>query len=341
MHKRIANQVKRIAIFSKALSAGKAYALARFCMYRFILARKVPYSVYLELTFKCQLSCRHCVTAAYPAGGPELSTRDWKRAIDRLSDLGVPRIHFSGGEPLLREDLEDLVFYAHRKHIFIGLDTNGWDLTVSRIRNLKESGLDFICISLNGQAEESHDAWCARPGSFQRVADALKNCRQEHVPCVISTVARKDLVRSGELRRIFELADKWGSLGVRLNAPHAMGRWLERPEEALSAQEKAHLERAFSVQKAALLGEGPYERLCRASLNYSLAVSPDGEIQTCAYIPYSFGNILREDLRAILRRIYRHEMFRKKSCCKIEDEDFRKRYIETIKPDTQLPIRLY
>src|SRR4030042_1130117 len=101
-----------------------------------------PLRMDLALTFKCQNDCVHCY-----AGGPhetaELSTSQWKEVIDRLSQIGVFILTFTGGEPTLREDLQDLLTYAQTKGMVTGLITNGRKLTdKTYVKALEEAGLD-------------------------------------------------------------------------------------------------------------------------------------------------------------------------------------------------------
>ena len=78
----------------------------------------------MALTFRCQNDCVHCY-AGGPHETPELSTEQWKTAIDKLSDVGVFILTFTGGEPTLREDLPELLLYAQNKGMVTGLISNG------------------------------------------------------------------------------------------------------------------------------------------------------------------------------------------------------------------------
>jgi pyrroloquinoline quinone biosynthesis protein E len=121
----------------------------------------VPVALLAELTYRCPLRCPYCSNpleiAAYRA---ELSTADWLRVIDEAAALGVLHIHFSGGEPLLRADLPQLVDAACRAGLYTNLITSATLLTRARAAALREAGLDSVQISFqaNDPAEANHIA---------------------------------------------------------------------------------------------------------------------------------------------------------------------------------------
>jgi MoaA/NifB/PqqE/SkfB family radical SAM enzyme len=309
---------------------------------RLVLRKNIPAAAYLALTFKCNFSCQYCGGALYHRDGGELTIEKWARAIDQLVRLGVPRIHFVGGEPLLKAGIEELVALAGRKGAITILETNGWELTAECLRRLRRAGLRVVCVSLDGAKPDVHDCACGRVGSFQRVMEVLKLCREARMPCVLSTIARRRIIDSCELADIFALAQAEGASGVRLISPHPMGAWIQEDQEVLNPLEKKKAVNLALRSAVPLLGEGPNEARCRAAENYAVFVSPSGEIQPCGYIPYSFGNICEEDISVVLKRLSRHEMFRAITGCKIEDHGFRESYISPlIRSGRPLPEKLY
>ncbi len=115
-----------------------------------------PLRVDLALTYNCNNDCTHCY-----AGGnrqtEELSTREWQDIIDKLHQIGVPQVIFTGGESLLRPDLEILVNHAKNHNMITGLITNGRLLTSERVTNLVKSGLDFVQITVESIKPDVHN----------------------------------------------------------------------------------------------------------------------------------------------------------------------------------------
>lgn len=328
--------------FINNISSGASLNLFLYYYFaRYIFARKIPAVVYLEVTFKCQFGCIYCGINSYISDRDELSIKECKDIIGQLAKFRIPRIHFSGGEPLLKEDIEDLISYAYKKGMITLLETNGWELSSERISKLKKSRLSSICISLDGAYESTHDRCCERKGSFLRVIEAIKECRKQKMPCVISTVVRKELISSGELLNLFKFAEKLGVYGMRLISPRPMGRWLNEDSRILNDSERFEAINLSKKTTVPIMGQGPNERICGIMNGYSFCISPYGEVLACGYIPYSFGNIRSESLPNIWARIINHEMFKKKSGCLIQDAEFRARYIKRIKPNSTLPVKLY
>src|SRR5438105_2329605 len=92
-----------------------------------------PYSLLAELTHRCPLHCPYCSNPIEMASkAMELTTGDWYRVLSEAADLGVVEVHFSGGEPLLRDDLEDLIRHAHSLEMYTNLITSGIGLTTEK-----------------------------------------------------------------------------------------------------------------------------------------------------------------------------------------------------------------
>ncbi|WP_247008716.1 TIGR04347 family pseudo-SAM/SPASM protein [Halorientalis litorea] len=128
-------------------------------------------------TKQCNLYCDHCYAAADTEVAPgELSTAEGKRLLDDLADYGVPVVLFSGGEPLVREDLDELVAYAADAGIRPVLSTNGTLITEERARALKDAGLQYAGVSVDGLPERN-DAFRGQEGAFDAALDGIEACQ--------------------------------------------------------------------------------------------------------------------------------------------------------------------
>ena len=127
-------------------------------------------------TNRCNLECVHCYAGAEsePKAG-ELTTAEGKRLLDDLADYGAPVVLFSGGEPMVREDLAELVAYAAEAGIRPVLSTNGTLLTADRARELKEAGLAYAGVSVDGLAERN-DEFRGVDGAFQAAVEGIETC---------------------------------------------------------------------------------------------------------------------------------------------------------------------
>ena len=137
--------------------------------------RRRPVVVW-NATKRCNLRCEHCYAAADAEGAPdELSTAEGKALIDDLAAYGVPVLLFSGGEPLVREDLPELVSYADDRGIRPVLSTNGTLLTRENARELREAGLKYAGVSVDG-LRERNDRIRGAEGAFDAAVRGIEAC---------------------------------------------------------------------------------------------------------------------------------------------------------------------
>src|SRR6266404_4863317 len=117
-----------------------------------------PYLLLAELTYRCPLHCPYCSNPATGSGGgQELSTGDWERVIEEAASLGVLHVGFSGGEPLQRPDLNQLVTAARTAGLYSNLITSAMGLNRRRAEELKQAGLDAVQISFQSDEESLAD----------------------------------------------------------------------------------------------------------------------------------------------------------------------------------------
>jgi 12,18-didecarboxysiroheme deacetylase len=139
-------------------------------------ADKKPVVVW-NVTRRCNLKCVHCYSQSEDRNyRGELSFDEGKVLIDDLAEFGSPVVLFSGGEPLIRPDILDLIRYAAGKGLRAVVSTNGTLITAKLASQLKEIGLSYVGISLDG-LEEVHDAFRGFQGTFARVMNAIKHCQ--------------------------------------------------------------------------------------------------------------------------------------------------------------------
>jgi len=133
-----------------------------------------------NMTQRCNLKCVHCYAhAVEPSAHKDpISTDQAKAMIDDLSQFGAPVILFSGGEPLVREDLVDLAKYATSTGMRAVISTNGTLITKAKARELKEVGLSYVGISLDG-AETVHDKFRGVTGAYKLALKGVENCQAE------------------------------------------------------------------------------------------------------------------------------------------------------------------
>ena len=156
-----------------------------------------PLVLIWEVTQACELSCDHCRADAQPARHPEeLSTAEGKALLDQAADFGDGQlVVFSGGDPMKRPDLVDLVDYGTDQGLTISLTPSGTDeLDGDSLGALADAGLKRMALSLDGATPEAHDAFRGESGSFESTMRAARQAREAGIPLQINTTVCADTV---------------------------------------------------------------------------------------------------------------------------------------------------
>jgi 12,18-didecarboxysiroheme deacetylase len=186
-------------------------------------------------TRRCNLKCIHCYAHAKdrPAEG-ELTTAQGRALLDDLAAFGVPVVLFSGGEPLVRKDLPELAAYAVGKGMRAVISTNGTLITAATARTLKEIGLSYVGISLDGM-EAVNDRFRAVPGAFRSALDGIRNCQAAGIKVGLRFTINRFNV--GEIPAIFKLVEDMDIPRVCFYHLVYAGRGSELVKEDLSRED--------------------------------------------------------------------------------------------------------
>jgi radical SAM protein with 4Fe4S-binding SPASM domain len=168
-----------------------------------------PFQVVWDVTYACNLRCRHCYASAGQARPDELSTAEALNLIDRLSTWGVPILAFSGGEPLVRPDILELIARAKAQGMYVALATNATLLTKEKAAELKEAGAQYLQISLDGAKAATHDGLRGIDGAFDRTIKGIKNAVDEGFFVNISST-----ITQNNLDEVSDMIDLCTGMGV-------------------------------------------------------------------------------------------------------------------------------
>ena len=282
-------------------------AFDRFCQ-ALIDRRRVPYSTYLAATSACPFHCPHCSYAGRPAG--QMSREQMLDVIGQIKSLGTCTLGLTGGEPLLREDLEELIGATAPEMVCV-VFTSGYGLDAPRARSLAAAGVCCVTIGLESADAATHDRIRGRAGSFASAESAVQACLQSGIYTAVSTVGTRERIAAGELDSIYALARKWGVGEFRVLAPVATGAWARCGTQMLTPQELQAL-RDFHIGHNRCRG-GPAV-VCNAYLEsnelfgcgagfHHLFIDATGQVCPCDLTPLSFGDVTAEPLAAIWQRM--------------------------------------
>jgi radical SAM protein with 4Fe4S-binding SPASM domain len=156
-----------------------------------------PFEIVWNVTSQCNLKCKHC----YENAGlkkSELSTDEAKQVLDKMSKLsgvGLPALSFSGGEPLARKDFFELAAYARKRVGYLSIASNGTLITPDNAKRIKDVGVDYVEISIDGASPGVHDSFRGVQGAFERTMEGVKNALDAGVDTCIATVLHRDNVK--------------------------------------------------------------------------------------------------------------------------------------------------
>lgn len=159
-----------------------------------------------NMSRRCNLKCVHCYAQATAAAGPEeLTTAEGKSLIDDLAAYGSPVMLFSGGEPVMREDLVELADHAVKRGMRAVISTNGTLIDKAKAKALKDVGLSYVGVSLDGM-REVHDKFRGVKGAFDAALTGIDNCREAGIKVGLRFTINKR--NAAEIPAVFDLLEE-------------------------------------------------------------------------------------------------------------------------------------
>ena len=267
-----------------------------------------PYALLAEITYRCPLHCPYCSNPTRARNDGELATDEWARVIREAAALGVLQIGFSGGEPLARRDLADLVRSAREANLYTNLITSGIGLDDDRVRALRNAGLDSVQLSFQSDATDLADE-IAGVRAHQRKLDAAAKIRAAGIPLSLNFVIhRRNIDR---LPQMIDLAESLQAERVELANVQFYG-WaflnraalLPTREQVVRAREIATAAKARLAGKIDIFYVLPdyYETRPKPCLNgwgqRYLTVNPVGDVLPCPTASSAIPDLRFENVRA-------------------------------------------
>lgn len=266
-----------------------------------------PYRMDLAVTYRCNNDCAHCYNAR-PRDYTEIPTRDWLKVLDRLWEIGIPHVVFTGGEPTLREDLPELIAHAEKNGQITGLNTNARRLcNAGYLDRLVEAGLDHVQITLESHDPVIHDHMVGARGAWKQTVTGLRNALKTHLYVMTNTTMLQENSRYLAETLDFLAANRVPTIG--LNALIYSGKGLTVGTGLQENQLPPLLEIArkhTDHHKQRLIWYTPTEycnfdpmqlelgvKACTAAL-YNMCIEPDGSVIPCQSYYQQLGNLLRD-----------------------------------------------
>ena len=294
-----------------ATQAGKIFRISAGCQGLGCFGYRV-HPVW-EVTSKCNLECEHCHARGNDEASPDqLTTEEGKRlVIDRMAEVAdFKSLIFSGGEPLVREDIFELIAHAKSRGFYPIVATNATLITPSVARQLREAGTIGIAASIDSTIDAVHDSFRKKTGALKLAKEGIANAAAEGMYIQINITASQ--VNKQELPKIIAYADALRAHVILLYQFIPTGRGTENAQFELNAQEfREEILMAGALQKDlhpviapvglpeywallnVLKNRGQRSDLLRGCIcgNGMFYIKPNGDVWPCAFVPISGGNL--------------------------------------------------
>jgi len=196
----------------------------------------VPIMAIWSITKRCNLSCPHCCADAEKRSIDKTTFDEACKVVDKLDRAGVVALGITGGEPLCRPDLIQILRYARMRGLILFLATNGTMVSWEKALELRDAGVDYVLISLDGASPHTHDKIRDAPGSYDLAVAGIKNCVEAGLYVNVASVATK--LNLEELLDVQEVARSLGAKSFQVLDLIEVGRAARLRHLALSPDER-------------------------------------------------------------------------------------------------------
>jgi len=287
-----------------------------------------PLWLLAELTYRCPLQCPYCSNPLdFAKGGEELSTAQWIEVFRQAREMGAAQLGFSGGEPLVRQDLAELIAAARGLGFYTNLITSGIGLSEKRLKEFADAGLDHIQISFQAADEEVNNLLAGSRKAFAQKLAMARAVKAHGYPMVLNFVTHRHNIDS--IDRIIELCIELEADFVELATCQFYG-WAELNRAGLlpTREQLQRAERITAQYRERLAAEGNpcklifvvpdyYEERPKACMggwgSVFLDVTPDGTALPChsaRQLPVKFPNVREHSLQHIWYESFGFNRFR-------------------------------
>ena len=275
--------------------------------------RFVPLVMSWNVTRECNMKCSHCyINATEKKLAHELTTTEGKNLMDQICQVSKPLLILSGGEPLLRPDIYELIQYGTSKGLKMGLGSNGSLIDDTVAAKLKAAGIATVSISLDSHIPAQHDEFRGVVGSWEKAVNACKALRKNNVLVQVNTTLTQQ--NYDQIDDIMSLAEEIGVENFHLFflVPTGRGAKLtdispQKYEDMITntfakvAKHKLNVRPSCAPQfmriaKGMGLDMRQWVRGCLAGLYYC-RIYPNGDVTPCPYLPVKLGNVREKSIQ--------------------------------------------
>lgn len=280
-----------------------------------------PFILFWEVTRACALACKHCRAIAQPQAHPdELSHDEAMALVDKIAELAPPMLVLTGGDPMMRSDIFELISYATQRGLRVALSPAATNRLVNAdFARLKEAGVVSMSLSLDGATRETHDRFRGVPHTFERTLQAAQAAMDAGIQLQVNTTLAKSTLPEldGFIKLMNQIKPDVWSVFVLVPTGRASLEDLPTAEQlenvwqrleglrstlpfAIKTTEGHHYRRVL-MQAATKGGQPPRHLIPTRDGKGVLFISHTGEVQPSGFLPLTAGNVRTDDLATLYR----------------------------------------
>lgn len=306
---------EKIIKYDEKFARGESIALIDFCF-----------------DYKCNMHCQHCSNLSFAKKEREMTLEDLKDVARQADELGLAQFNISGGEPLVFDNLDEIIMALNPEKFHIAISTNGLLLTPEKAKHLKEIGVDKIRISLDSFDEEKYNENRNQKvsGAYNKAIEALYVAKDAGFQTGINTVISHQNCQTKETEALAKFANE-NELNLDVFIARAIGAWEGKEEVLITAEDNDYLKELRNKYPVVHRDTFPtygQDRGCGTVRNI-LHITKYGDVLPCVFIHISIGNIFEEPLKDIIERGFRIKWFNEYQplCLSGEHRNFIRKYM--------------
>lgn len=332
------------SLSTPALFSGPSANMLARTLYRSIQNRNLPNLMSLAVNDECDARCQHCsfFRGVQDPTRSVMTTAQAREVIRQGQELGVSVLNFVGGEPLLREDLDELIRSVDKSLTTTVMFTNGSRLA-DRAASLRKAGLDSVYVSLDSADPAQHDKFRGTPGLFDAATAGIRRAIAAGLSTGIACTMTPESFGRGEMSRIVELGRTLGAHEVLVFDAMPTGRYAGREdlvdntgwiEEMIQAAVPFNRDASYPGVLVWAYSAGFRAAGCACGTSY-FYISPYGDVMSCDFNHAAFGNALTRPLYQIWDELTSREEFNQAAWggCKVKNSHFRE--LESVVTDVR------
>lgn len=279
----------------------------------------------VAVSYNCNMKCAHCsATEMRQNKKDQLSVEEYKLIARKLIDAGMLVLNLTGGEPLLRKDIYDIIKVFQPGKILIAVQTNATLLTEETFKKLAEAGVDSIGISIDSSFPEKHDEFRSSPGAYEQAVKSLRRGKELGFNMGISYCLTHDSMNSADRDGMIKLSRECNAF-LNYNLAVPIGFWKGEYQNLITPEDRKKLNDEIATNPLSKTDfQTTYWKEGCGAIKEKIYVTAYGEVIPCPFIQVKFGNILTDDFEEIRDRAFQFKYFQTYSskCIAAEDMDF-------------------